>query len=87
MANYTFQTCSESGSFAAPSPTSVAHAANLADLDWHLDNWEDQHDRFGADSADASLMVWRGRLDTVQDQYPDFICRRGPRGGMVRELC
>lgn len=85
MASYTLQQCSESGSFAAPSGTDVYHATNLADLDWYLDNWEEQHDRFGSDSADASLLVWRGRLDDVTDVYPDFQCRRGPRGGLIRE--
>jgi hypothetical protein len=85
MAIYTLQQCSESGSFAAPSGTNVYHAANLADLDWYLDNWEEQHDRVGSDSAGAQLLVWRGRLDDVTDVYPDFLCRRGPRGGLIRE--
>jgi hypothetical protein len=87
MALYTVQTMSESGSFTAPSPTSVYHAANLADLDWILDSWEDEHGRVGSDSADASLMVWRGRLNDVQDICPDFVCRRGKRGALVRETC
>ena len=87
MALYTVQTMSESGSFAPPSPTSVYHVTSLADLDWVLEGWEGEHGEVGSDSADASLMVWRGRLNDVQDVYPDFICRRGKRGGLVREAC
>lgn len=87
MAIYTAQTVSESGSFSCPSPTNVSHCAGLADLDWTLDHWEDQHSLVGSDPADASLIVWRGRLSNVQDLYPDFICRRGKRGGLVRESC
>lgn len=87
MASYTAQQCSESGSFAPPQADEVHHASSLAGLDWLLDSWEDEHDKVGSDSADATLMVWRGRLDNVQDLYPDFICRRGKRGGLVREAC
>lgn len=84
---YTLQTISESGSFAAPEGTDVRHASSLADLRWHLDNWSDEHGRVGADESNASLLVWKGRLDDVTDLYPDFIVRLGPRGGLVRESC
>jgi hypothetical protein len=87
MANYTAQQVSESGSFSQPQGSDVHHAGSLADLDWLLDQWEYQHSLVGSDSSDASLMVWCGKLNNVQDIYPDFICRRGRRGGLVRETC
>lgn len=85
--NYTYQTISESGSFSDPSGTDVHHAANLAFLKWDLSNWIDSHDRVGASPSDACLMVWKGRHSDITDVYPDFILRRGSRGGVVKELC
>lgn len=84
---YTFQTVSESGSFAFPNGTDVRHASSLRDLRWFLDSWMDEHDRVGSDSRDAHLMVWRGHLEDVTDQYPDFELRLGPRGGAIRCAC
>lgn len=81
MANYTLQLCSESGSFAAPRGTDTCHATSKSDVSWYLDDWADQHDRVGSDSADAYVVVFKGKLDSVQDIYPDYVVKIGPRGG------
>jgi hypothetical protein len=83
---YTFQLLADSGSWAMPEPDSVSHATSLDQLRSELEDWADTVGRLD-DPSLASVMVWRGRLDTVQDQYPDFVLRLGPRGGIVWEPC
>ena len=85
MANYTLQLCSESGSFSCPEGDDIRHATSRADVSWYLDNWADKHDRVGSDSQEAYAVVFKGRLDSVQDIYPDYIVRIGPRGGHLWE--
>jgi hypothetical protein len=82
---YTIQTISDSGSFAQPWGDDIKHCSSLADIRWHLDNWADQHSQVGSEESDAAVRVWKGRYDNVTDLYPDFDCRLGPRGGMIRE--
>ena len=84
---YTYQTVSESHSFAAPEGTDVEHASNLGDLRAALDEWRDEHGNVGTSEEYAQIIVWHGTLDDVTDEYPDFILRPGPRGGMIKESC
>ena len=84
---YTFQTISECGSFAAPQGDDVHHASSLEVLRSHLETWREEHDRVGSDCEAASLLVWKGDLDDVTDQYPDFEMRLGPRNGAVIIPC
>ena len=81
---YTFQKLADSGNWAMPQPDDVSRATSLDQLRSELEDWADTVGRMN-DPNLASIMVWRGRLDTVQDRYPDFVLRLGPRGGMVRE--
>lgn len=85
--NYTYQRSTESGSFAAPDGTDVEYARNKKELHLALERWQDDHDRLGADCQQAELVVWKGTLDDVTDQYPDFVIKGGPRGGMIIKEC
>lgn len=84
---YTYQTHSASGSLGCPEGTDVGYAANKSDLSWALEAWQDEHHQVGSDSADASLLVWKGELKDVQDLCPDFSVTTGPRGGIRFAPC
>jgi len=52
-----------------------------------LIDWADDHSRYGSDERDATALVWRGHLDDVTDQYPDFQLIMGPRLGVQWHPC
>jgi hypothetical protein len=82
--HYTYQTCSDSGSFSAAHDDECEHATNLRGLHFALENWQETHDRVGSDRQLAYLTVWRGRLEDVTNVDSAFVLRSGPRGGIVR---
>ena len=83
--NYTYQTISESFSFWNPEGSDVRHASNRNTIKWALDDFVARHEQVGADPSMAQVLVWKGHLNDVQDVYPDFIYRKGPRGGYIIE--
>lgn len=79
-----FQEQSESGSFAcAGQDDEWFKSRNKDRAESHLDGWADDHDRVGADRKDACLHVYRSQ----KGDYPDFIVKFGPRGGVIWERC
>jgi hypothetical protein len=86
MANYTLQKHAESENWAPPQSDDVTYCSSVADLRWHLEDWAEIVGLFDVPSV-ASIMVWKGTLEDVTDQYPDFIMRIGPRGGVIKETC
>ncbi len=84
---YTYQTISESGSFSSPEGTDVSHASSKRDLRRALERWQYSHSRVGSDETQASLLVWKGELDDVQDVYPDFEVTSGPKLGARFSAC
>lgn len=79
-----FQEASESGSFnCSLTEPEWFEARNKDRVESHLDGWGDDHDRVGADRRDASLLVFKGQ----KGDYPDFVVKFGPRGGIVWERC
>lgn len=85
--NYTYQECSNSGSFSQPNGTKVNHATSKRQLVSALEYWQDSHSRVGSDERDASLLVWKGTLDDVTDVYPDFEVTSGLRMGAIFTRC
>ena len=81
---YTYQRLADSGNWAYPQGDDVDHASSMDDLRSSLDSWADTVGRYDEPQC-ASLMVWRGDIDDVTDQYPDFELKVGPRGGIRRE--
>jgi hypothetical protein len=86
MAIYTFQRLIDSGNWAPPQSDEVSHSSSLPGLRNSLENWRETVERMD-DPSLCSLMVWKGKLEDVTDQYPDFILKAGPRGGIIKELC
>jgi hypothetical protein len=86
MAIYTFQRLIDSGNWAAPQSNDVSYSSSLPGLRDSLEDWRETVERMD-DPSLCSLMVWKGRVEDVVDQYPDFILRSGPRGGIIKELC
>lgn len=76
---YTIQLHTESGNFAAPEGTDIAHCHSLADIRRRLERWQNTVHRF--DEAPCSALVWRGTLKDVTDTLPDAEATLGPRGG------
>jgi len=85
--NYTYQECSNSGSFSPPNGTNVSHATSKRQLVRALEYWQAWHNRVGSDEREASLLVWEGTLDDVTDIYPDFEVKTGPRMGVTFTRC
>lgn len=83
----TIQLNSLSGSFASPSGTDVIRCATISDARAELDDWADEHSRFGADRSDAHALVWVGHHVDITDLYPDWELTIGPRGGIRRSRC
>ena len=84
---YTVQTHANSGSWATPDGTQslrIVHSRREAN-DVLLD-WADTVGRY-SDERDAFAFVWKGELDDVTDQYPDFELVFGPRMGIVWNPC
>lgn len=86
MAIYTYQRLVDSGNWAMPQSDEVGHSSSLPELRDSLEDWRETVESMD-DPNLCSLMVWKGRLEDVADQYPDFILKSGPRGGIVKELC
>ena len=86
MAVYTFQCLVDSGSWAMPPSDDVSYSSSLPGLRDSLEDWRETVGRMD-DPSLCFLMVWKGRLEDVTDQYPDFILKPGPRGGIIKELC
>ncbi len=84
---YTYQTHSESGSFAPPEGRDVEHANSKDELDSALNGWKYVHGTVGSDPEAACLIVWFGHLDDVTDIYPDRVANYGPRGGFHLHPC
>lgn len=84
---WTVQTWSDSGSFGAPDGTDVHHCSTKADVEWVLTDWSEEHPRMGSGERDAHALVWKGTLDDVTDQYPDYQLRFGPRMGIQWDRC
>lgn len=81
---YTYQTLSDSGSFAAPAGDNVHHCRAIVQLKAAFEDWARVHRRVGAPDDCAVVRVWIGNLVDVTDVYPDFDLMRGPRGGVQR---
>jgi hypothetical protein len=79
--NYTYQTHTESGCFAAPEPTSVQHATSKAALRRALERWADTVARYSDEPT--SLLVWHGKHADITDLYPSFEATLGKRGGFI----
>lgn len=79
--NYTYQTHTESGSFACPEPDDVQHASSKAELRRALERWADTVARYSEEPA--ALMVWHGKHADITDLYPSFEATLGKRGGFV----
>jgi hypothetical protein len=86
MAIYTFQYLVDSGSWAMPQSDEVSYSSSLSELRNSLEDWRETVGRM-EDPSLCSLMVWKGKLEDVTDQYPDFILKSGPRGGIIKESC
>jgi len=84
---YTIQTVSNSGSFAIPYGDDCMVVVGRDSVARALEAWERAHRRVGSDDADASILVWKGALNDVTDQYPDYEVKRGPRGGVIWHRC
>ena len=76
-----FQECSESGSFA--NSDEAFKTDSRAEVERFFKDWAKQHNRVGADPKDASLLVFKRE----RGDYPDFIVKYGPRGGIIWERC
>lgn len=81
---YTYQLMSESFSFANPEPTDVHHARSLREvLNVFLGYWIKEHKNSGTSPEYAYAWLSKGTLDSIE--YPDFILKLGPRGGVRKE--
>lgn len=79
---YTLQLHADSGNWASPQADDVRHACNRKGVaDW-LADWAETVGRYD-NARCASALVWRGHLDDVADQYPDYLLTIGPRGGII----
>jgi hypothetical protein len=85
--DYTYQKLTESGSFGNPEGTEVKYAKNKATLRDAMYKWGRAHEQMGTTDEYAYIYVWKGALDDVTDQYPDFKVRFGPHDGIVFENC
>ena len=56
-------------------------------MEWVLTDWSEEHPRMGSGERDAHALVWKGTLDDVTDQYPDYQLRFGPRMGIQWDRC
>jgi hypothetical protein len=81
---HTIQLISESGSFGQPDGTNV-YFGSYELIKGFFQDWVDLHESVGTDTGYARALVWKGRLQDVTDQYPDYELRLGPRGGIVRD--
>jgi len=80
---HTIQLISESGSFGQPDGTDV-YFGSYQILKEYFGDWVQLHDRTGTGTEYARALVWKGKLEDVTDQYPDYVLTVGPRGGVVR---
>ncbi len=79
-----YQEVSESGSFDRSGWSIEWFRCNSKkSVEELFENWLDDHDAVGADRKYASLHVYKG----AKGDYPDFIVKLGPRGGIVWERC
>ena len=79
---YTILRTSNSCSFAYPEPTDTEVCHSKKELQWILERWQEEHSLVGSEESDASLLIWRGKLEDITDMEPDFQATLGPRGGL-----
>ena len=79
---YTIQLFTESWSFANPEGTDVHIVTSKEGIQSHLQTWAMEHAQVGADPSQAYAWVFKGPVPDVQEMYPDFVARLGPRGGL-----
>jgi len=79
---YTYQTWTDSWSFANPEGNDVRHASSIKQLRAALQSWADTVQQYSDEPV--RLIVWISDYNDVTDLYPDFELVLGPRGGIVR---
>lgn len=85
MARYTVQFII--AGYALPAGNDVFYADSQAAIKRQLQREHDAAENVGAGYEPSEALVWKGELEDVTDQYPDYRATIGARGGVRWERC